>query len=168
MRTALKAISGLMLLIALTLFLPVFAQDSATCNVSAGQNVNRRNGPGTSFNVISVLPANQGTSVVGQTTGTDGVVCWQLIDGTWVRSDTVAETGDCESLPDPFAPPTETPTPSPTAAETPIPELTRNNDDLAYSVGDEVTVFGSSAVFLIYAESSIDASVVEAQSVGLF
>lgn len=166
-KPVLPTISNLMILITLAVILPVMAQEVATCTITASQNVNRRDGPGTSFNIADVLPAHQRMSVDGQTTGTDDLVWWELNDGTWVRSDTVSESGDCESLADVFASPMETPTPSVRATETLISEPTTNDEVSAYSIGDQVTVFGSNIVFLIYAEPSVDAYVVEATISGI-
>jgi len=37
--------------------------------------------------------------VIGQATGTDGFVWWQLGNEAWVRSDLVEEAGYCDDVP---------------------------------------------------------------------
>jgi hypothetical protein len=70
------------------------------CTVSAAINVNKRNGPGTSFNSPGALPAGEIALADGQATGAEGIPWWRLEDGTWVRSDLVSENGDCDLLPE--------------------------------------------------------------------
>ncbi|MBI5668035.1 MAG: SH3 domain-containing protein [Chloroflexi bacterium] len=161
-------LSLLTALFTLGLLLPVTAQDMATCTVRSRQNVNRRMGPGTGFGVVGVLLGGQNTAINGQATGDDGLVWWQLADGSWVRSDTVDERGNCENLPvvslslleTPF-----TPTASPTTATL---EATEEADSSAlYHTGDEVVVYGQNMVFLIYSEPSTSASVAEATISGV-
>jgi hypothetical protein len=70
---------------------------STSCTVSADSNVNQRSGPGTSFGVSGTLTG--AAQADGQATGSDGIVWWRLSSGGWVRSDVVAESGDCAALP---------------------------------------------------------------------
>lgn len=69
------------------------------CSVSASSNANLRGGPGTSFAVAGSLTGGTSIAAIGQATGNDGQVWWQLENNSWVRSDVVAEAGDCELLP---------------------------------------------------------------------
>jgi len=86
------------------------------CTVSAFSTINLRSGPGTTFDIRGSLPAGQPQLVNAQDVGDDGFVWWRLPDGTWVRSDTVSETGQCEALPSASA------GAAPTLAATPIIE----------------------------------------------
>ncbi len=69
------------------------------CSISSANNVNKRSGPGTNFDQAGQLRAGTTLQVIGQATGADGFVWWQLEDETWVRADIVNEDGDCESVP---------------------------------------------------------------------
>lgn len=75
------------------------AEVSVDCTVSASNNANLRGGPGTSFAVAGSLTGGTSIAAIGQATGSDGRVWWQLENNSWVRSDVVAEVGDCELLP---------------------------------------------------------------------
>lgn len=66
------------------------------CTIT-GNGVNRRTEPTT--NSAADGRMQEPETAIGQTTGTDGFVWWQLASGLWVRSDVVAEGGDCEALP---------------------------------------------------------------------
>src|SRR5262249_38754531 len=68
-------------------------------HVSSSKTINKRSGPGTDFDSAGQLKANVETAVSGQAKGSDGLTWWQLDDGSWVREDVVAETGDCASIP---------------------------------------------------------------------
>ncbi len=164
MTITLKTKAGMLILLTLVLVITVVAQEASTCTVAARQNVNRRNGPGTIFSVAGVLAANQEVAASGQTTGADGIVWWRLTDDTWVRSDTVTELGDCDNLPDVYA---VTQTPAPEMTVTLASTSVVSDEASTYKVGDEVTVFGTNAVFLIYAEPSTSARVVEATISGV-
>lgn len=78
---------------------PTPTQTLIPCTVSASSSINLRSGPGTGFDIRGTLPAGQEQLINAQDTGSDGFVWWRLPDGTWVRSDTVSETGQCEELP---------------------------------------------------------------------
>lgn len=69
------------------------------CTITASGSINLRSGPGTDFDVRGQLAAGQQQMVNAQETGADGFVWWRLPDGTWVRSDTVSESGQCDELP---------------------------------------------------------------------
>lgn len=74
-------------------------QQSGACAIVAGGGaVNKRGGPGTQFEVAGVLDANATSPAIGQATGADGLVWWQLADGGWVREDVVSEQGSCRAL----------------------------------------------------------------------
>jgi TolB protein len=69
------------------------------CTISARSGVNRRSGPGTSFEVTARFGSGETLAANGQATGTDGLVWWRLMDGSWVRSDLATTEGTCELLP---------------------------------------------------------------------
>lgn len=64
-----------------------------------GNGVNLRSGPGTNFNAVGTLAAGSSVTAVGQATGADGFVWFNLDNGNWVRSDVVTAEGDCSNLP---------------------------------------------------------------------
>ncbi|MBN1202254.1 MAG: heparinase II/III family protein [Anaerolineae bacterium] len=68
------------------------------CTVRADNNVNQRAGPGIEHDVTGTLQAGQSAEVSGQTVDAEGFIWWQLVDGTWVRSDVVSESAGCEIL----------------------------------------------------------------------
>ena len=70
------------------------------CEISAGGTVNKRNGPGTTFEVAGQLAANVVRTAQGQATGADGFIWWQLDDDSWVRNDVVRASGDCRTVPE--------------------------------------------------------------------
>jgi hypothetical protein len=76
---------------------------AGSCTVT-GSNVNLRSGPGTNFDRVGVLAAGTTMNVVGQATGADGFVWFNLDNGNWVRSDVVTADGDCANLPAAAAP----------------------------------------------------------------
>ncbi|QPC84224.1 ferritin-like domain-containing protein [Phototrophicus methaneseepsis] len=67
---------------------------------SGSQDVNIREMPSTSSNVVSVLTANSSTTIDGQRMGSDGYVWWHVASGGWIRSDTVSETDGANDLPE--------------------------------------------------------------------
>ena len=70
------------------------------CTVSAlSGSVNLRSGASTSMEIAGTLTGTDEAIVNGQARGSDGFIWWSLARGSWVRSDIVAETGDCESVP---------------------------------------------------------------------
>jgi hypothetical protein len=69
------------------------------CEASSANNINRRNGPGTSYESPGQLTAGTIMEVTGQATGDDGFVWWQLEDDSWVRDDIVNVSGDCAEIP---------------------------------------------------------------------
>lgn len=79
-------------------FVMVLQDADVICMVNSDSGANLRSGPGTDFSRAGQLPAIHLQSVIGQTTGSDGFVWWQLEDDSWVRSDVVEEVGDCESV----------------------------------------------------------------------
>lgn len=70
------------------------------CTVSASGNVNLRSGPGTIYSISGTMGGGQSRAVIGQMTGTDGFVWWQVQFGSWVCSDVVTTAGDCEPAPE--------------------------------------------------------------------
>lgn len=75
------------------------AVPEAACTVSAAGNANLRSGPGTSYKLQGQFAGGTSQSATGQFTGADGFVWWQLESGSWVRSDVVNESGNCDNLP---------------------------------------------------------------------
>ncbi len=78
---------------------PVEAGNDA-CVVTAAGQVNQRNGPGTSFDLVGTLQAGDTRVVVGRAMSTAGFNWWQLNDNTWVREDTVTISGICSGIPE--------------------------------------------------------------------
>ena len=75
------------------------AFNPGVCEVSAASTVNKRSGPGTTFDRAGQLGAGVVEMAVAQ--GNDGdFIWWQLEDDTWVREDVVRAVGDCRNLPD--------------------------------------------------------------------
>jgi serine/threonine protein kinase len=75
---------------------------SLACSVrnSGSQGVNVRYGPGTFHSIAYTLYAGNDVIVTGQATDGSGFIWWRLMGGNyWVRSDTVTEYGDCNSVP---------------------------------------------------------------------
>ena len=68
------------------------------CEVSSNRVVNRRFAPTTESSVMGQVNVGDVFRVVGQTRASDGFVWWLLDDDTWVRSDVVSESGNCEAV----------------------------------------------------------------------
>lgn len=77
----------------------VLVDGDIMCMVNSQTGANLRSGPGTSFSRAGVLPTFDLQPVTGQASDSDGFTWWQLAAETWVRSDVVDETGDCDSVP---------------------------------------------------------------------
>jgi len=73
------------------------AMTTGACTV-AGDNTNVRTAPDTNAEVAGSLSGNTPMNVIGQTTGADGMV-WYQIDMGWVREDAVTIAGDCTAVP---------------------------------------------------------------------
>lgn len=69
------------------------------CQLSAITNASLRGGPGTTFDRVGSLQAGTLEYGVGQATGNDGFVWWQLSGAGWVRSDLVTASDECADLP---------------------------------------------------------------------
>lgn len=81
---------------------PVDLGEAATrimCTLEPFQTSNIRSVPGTDGQVIDTFTAGQTRQADAQAPGSDGQSWWRLVDGGWVRQDTVSETGDCAALP---------------------------------------------------------------------
>ena len=74
--------------------------DNVLCTVSSENNVTKRSQPSTKSVRFGTLYANQNAEVIGQGDGDDGFNWWRLGDGSWVRSDVVRETGNCDAVPE--------------------------------------------------------------------
>lgn len=69
--------------------------DCAVSTLTDLVNVNKRSGPGTDNEVLSTLKPGESASVTGSSVSDSGALWWSLDDGSWVRADVVAESGDC-------------------------------------------------------------------------
>jgi len=72
---------------------------AAVCQVLSQGGVNVRQTPSMSGTMVGSLTDGQVAAVIGQVQDEAGRVWWQLADETWVRSDVVAERGDCTGAP---------------------------------------------------------------------
>lgn len=70
------------------------------CVVRSNGTVNRRTGPGTTFDRDGELLSGEELDVTGQAMDTsgNGFTWWQLEDGAWVREDVVNVEGYCRTL----------------------------------------------------------------------
>lgn len=78
----------------------VLLDENVICMAGSNTGANLRSGPGTDFDRLGALAASEPADVIGQATGSDGFVWWQLADESWVRSDLVEEAGLCENVPE--------------------------------------------------------------------
>ena len=83
----------------------------ADCVLQSFTVVNKRSGPGLTYQRSGQMLLDEVAVGIGQAFDAGGVVWWQLADGTWVRSDLVAETDGCEDLPS-IVPEAAQPTPN--------------------------------------------------------
>ncbi|MBZ0280172.1 MAG: SH3 domain-containing protein [Anaerolineae bacterium] len=82
-------------------FTLTFENPDLVCLVGAHRGANLRSGPGTDFDRVGRLVAEDLYVVSGQVTGDDGFVWWKLIDDAgWIRSDLVEETTLCATVPE--------------------------------------------------------------------
>lgn len=82
-------------------FTMTFENPDLVCLVGAHRGANLRSGPGTDFDRVGRLQAEDLYVVEGQATGDDGFVWWKLIDDAgWIRSDLVEETTLCNTVPE--------------------------------------------------------------------
>jgi hypothetical protein len=65
---------------------PVSADEDALCTFTALRYVNTRSGPGTNYETVGTLAAEENADVFGQDTDTAGFVWWD-IGNAWVRAD---------------------------------------------------------------------------------
>ena len=74
--------------------------DAEDCTITTQtEDVNRRNGPGITYDVIDQLPLGQTFNAHGWAFDDEGYVWWQLSVGGWVRADTVSFPEFCLTLP---------------------------------------------------------------------
>jgi len=71
----------------------------SSCLLRSAGSVNRRTGPGTSFESVGGLLPDEVAIAVAQATDDSNFIWWQLEDGSWVREDVVIEDETCENLP---------------------------------------------------------------------
>jgi hypothetical protein len=72
---------------------------TTACVAWASDAINLRAEASTSSAVVGTIPAGRGAYVDGQHTDAAGFIWWQLLEGTWVRSDVVTGSGNCAELP---------------------------------------------------------------------
>lgn len=72
---------------------------TGVCRATTNANINKRVGPGTTFDIGGQLQANTSEDIIGRVVGDDGFVWWQLEDENWVRNDVVELLGDCREVP---------------------------------------------------------------------
>jgi hypothetical protein len=65
------------------------------CEIRTVGQVNKRNGPGTEFEIVEELPGFSSAVVIDRKISEDGFAWWQLSDESWVREDVVSVEGDC-------------------------------------------------------------------------
>jgi hypothetical protein len=70
------------------------------CEISAGSTVNKRSGPGTTFDRAGQMEAGTVMDAIAQSEAPDGFIWWQLEDETWVRDDVIDAQGDCLNVPE--------------------------------------------------------------------
>jgi len=76
-----------------------FVVPAAICQLNTRTAANIRSGPGAEFDQIASRKNNQPLAADGQFNGSDGMIWWRLIDGFWVREDSVTENPTCIALP---------------------------------------------------------------------
>lgn len=69
------------------------------CIVTLGDTaqVNERSGPGTNFDIVTLLSGGETLTFTDQTQDADGFTWWQTGDGNWVRSDVTGAVEDCQT-----------------------------------------------------------------------
>lgn len=72
--------------------------EEGVCNVVASGTVNKRIGPGTTFDRDGQMNAGETLEVETQTDGDDGFIWYELEDGSYVREDIISLVGDCADI----------------------------------------------------------------------
>jgi hypothetical protein len=70
------------------------------CEISATSTVNKRSGPGTTFDRAGQMDAGTIMEAIAQSEAPDGFIWWRLEDETWVRDDVIDAQGDCLNVPE--------------------------------------------------------------------
>jgi uncharacterized protein YraI len=79
--------------------------EQTECTVIALNDSNLRGGPGTAYALQGRLPEGESANPVGQATGTDDLLWWQLSETEWIRTDLVSIIGNCDDIPEAEIPP---------------------------------------------------------------
>lgn len=108
---------------------PVIDPNDPTCRVLINVGLNLRSGPGTTFNVITVLSPGAVVPIIGRTAVNDW---WQVRSNTqtgWVSAEFTTVYGNCGSIPVQQNPATQTaaPTLPPAPTFTSVPAATATN-----------------------------------------
>ena len=72
--------------------------EEGVCNVVASGTVNKRSGPGTTFDRDGQMNSGETLEVDAQTQGEDGFIWYELEDGSYVREDIITLVGDCSDI----------------------------------------------------------------------
>jgi hypothetical protein len=70
------------------------------CTIISFADINKRSGPGVRFDLVGQAEFDERFEAISRATAPDGYIWWQLEDESWVRSDVVVETGNCDDLPE--------------------------------------------------------------------
>jgi len=96
---AVEAADSIQTLIDLPPAQPQPTRAAVICTITnEGSDITQRAGPGTYFAHSGLLPDGQ-NAADAQARDTAGFTWWRLTSGFWVRSDVVAELGNCDALP---------------------------------------------------------------------
>jgi uncharacterized protein YraI len=145
---------------------PVIDPNDPTCRVLVNSGLNFRTGPGTNYDIITVLSAGTVLPIVGRVGDNSW---WQLSSGTavgWVSAQFTTTYGVCSNVPvlvPPASPtpkggPTSTPTPTatPPATNTSVPPTITNTPGLPDLVITSIT--GPDTVTIVAGQSQVTQS----------
>jgi hypothetical protein len=73
---------------------------SDVCEATATGDINKRSGPGTSFDKDGTLKGGKSKEVIAFADGDDNFTWYELKDESWVREDLITLSGPCDDLPE--------------------------------------------------------------------